>query len=336
VSPYLNNLFKLPAIYSRFLRNLKQQKKFLQTTICLDIEQAKKNNDSNSNESDFKKITSYYGNAVPAVLGEAYCELRGVKMSANERMALSYLGGSTGLFDDFFDKDKLPDSYIKSLIDDPFTAKGNNTKEKLFLKFYRIALENSRNPELVKEYSFKVMEAQIGSRKQTQPTIETEEIKEITFFKGGISLLFFRSALNDVPNQKESDLIYKAGSLIQLENDIFDIYKDQVDNIKTLATTATNIHKLRTIYKTLFHEVIDLLKQSDFENRNKNIFLMMLTSLVSRGFVCLDVLEKNEKLTNGVFEIKNYTRGQLICDMEKPVNFLKQFNYFAKFNDEVN
>ena len=40
-------------------------------------------------------------------------------MSLKERLDLTYLGGLTGLFDDFFDKRDLPESYIRELLEHP-------------------------------------------------------------------------------------------------------------------------------------------------------------------------------------------------------------------------
>jgi len=60
--------------------------------------------------------------------------------------------------------------------------------------------------------------------------------------------------------------------------------------------------------------------------------LRIVSLVICRGFVCLDKLEKNEKLTDNLFSIENYKRKDLICDMSKPINFLKAINYYAKYN----
>ena len=63
----------------------------------------KNNNDGSLTPQDLKKITSYYGLGVPGVLGESFCLLRGKKMTENERLCLTFLGGISGLLDDLFD-----------------------------------------------------------------------------------------------------------------------------------------------------------------------------------------------------------------------------------------
>ena len=68
---------------SRFLQTLQQpfivishinhQKNFIQKNINPFVDEAKKMTDDSLDENDLKKITGYYGLAVPAILGEAFC-----------------------------------------------------------------------------------------------------------------------------------------------------------------------------------------------------------------------------------------------------------------------
>jgi hypothetical protein len=119
---------------------------------------------------------------------------------------------------------------------------------------------------------------------------------------------------------------------MQLENDIFDIYKDHLDGIKTLATTETKIDNLRNFYRSLLEDVLLAADKTTFPEKNKKKFIDIILMIICRGFVCLDMLEKNEKRSNNVFTINNYGRKDLICDMEKPLNILKTVDYFARYN----
>jgi len=327
---YIKNLFALPLLYFTFIKNLKYQKKYIEISLASDIEVSKKNNDNSLDNSDYKKITTYYGLAVPAILGEFYCMLRAEKMSDKERLASTYLGGLTGLFDDFFDKRKLSETYILKLIDQPYDMAGNNENEKLFLKFYQRAIENSKDANLLKSYFFKVFDAQVQSKKQLLKEIEAEEIKNITFLKGGISLLFYWSVFSDCSNEEEEILVFKLGSIGQLENDIFDVYKDYQEGIKTLLTIEKNIANIKKIYTSLFEEIILLIQQFNYPVKNKRKFLRFISFVICRGFVCLDMLEKKEEVTEHLFNLSAYNRKDLICDMENPINFIKLIHYYAK------
>lgn len=329
MNTYFNNLLKLPGLYITLKNNLKLQKKFIKKTIALDIEESRNTNDGSISDQDYNKITNYYGLAVPAVLGESFCILRGKKMSEKERLSLTYLGGLTGLFDDFFDEKDMDEDHILWLTQNPEYTPAKSSHEKLFLKFYFRALKNSADHALLKKYFLNVFNAQVLSKKQILPKIDYDEIKTITLQKGGISLLFYRCALSQAMNEEEEKLLYKLGGLMQLENDIFDIYKDHKAGIKTLVTTETKIENLKKIYKYLIDEIHELVFNSNYPIKNKKKFLRIISMIICRGNVCLDMLQKKEELTNNVFAIDKYERKDLICDMEKPVNILKTINYYG-------
>ena len=329
---YINNLIILIGLSITFFYKLKYQRKFIKKTLAVDIAESKKTNDNTLDDQDYKKITDYYGYAVPAILGESYCILRGKKMSLKERYAITYLGGLTGLFDDFFDKKNLPENYIKNLINKPNNLVSKNSNERLFNKFYKKALENSADANLVKSYFFKVLEAQILSKKQICPEIKQDETRRITLLKGGISILFYRSNFSEYMCEEEKMMLYKLGGIGQLENDIFDVYEDYKDGTRTLVTTEKKINNLRETYISLIKDVFELVNKTNYPVKNKKAFLRIVSLVICRGFVCLDKLEKNEKLTDNHFSIENYKRKDLICDMSKPMNFLKAINYYAKYN----
>jgi len=65
------------------------------------------------------------------------------------------------------------------------------------------------------------------------------------------------------------------------------------------------------------------------ENQVKK-FLERVMPVINRGFVCLDQYQRLEKNSGGAFDTSSYTRKQLICDMEKPGNFLRTIQYQLK------
>jgi len=300
----------------------------MKETILLDLEDIKKHNDTSLTERDFKKITSYYGLTVP-IIGEIYCLLRGVGLTYSERTTLTYLGGLTGLFDDFFDEKNTPDNHIKELINNPNIELCRNSHENLFVQFYLKALEQEHS-KLLKRYVNSVYDAQILSKKQTNPNLSSEEILHITQQKGGVSILFYRSVLNGNIVDHEKDLLVKIGLLGQMENDIFDIYKDHQKGIYTLSTKTKSIITLQFRYKSILNDVYELIKQTDFPERNKMRFSRLVAIIASRGLICLDQLIKLED--GELFEISKYSRKQLICDMGKLKNTIKWINLYLKWN----
>lgn len=330
LTTYIKNLGSLPKQLLHIKRNLQVQKTFMKHTIIPEAEKAIMNADASLSDADFNKIKRYYSLAVPAILGEGFCLLRNKRLTERERKALTYLGGLTGLFDDFFDKKEISDSHIQKLIINHNEKDAEDAHERLFVRFYNTALENIDHPDLFMKYVNKVFELQVLSRRQKLSDITEQEIANITYAKGGYSLLFYRGALENVPSQTEEKALYTLGSLLQLENDLFDVYKDWRDDIKTLVTTETDIRNLRVRYFSQMESMTGLIRQMPLPEKKINIFLRFISLVVFRGIVCLDQLESKQKSTNNIFSLSQYKRKDLICDMEKENNILRVLHYCAK------
>ena len=331
VFSYISNLLKFPSLYRVFKNNARIQKEFMQRTVLADLASIKLQNDNSLSETDFKKIEYYYGNAVASILGESFCILRGQELTTKERTALSYLGALTGLFDDFFDEKNTQEEQIKLLIENPNEANAQNAHEKLFVQFWNRVHENTDHIELIKNHFYKVFNVQILSKKQRQGNLSKTEIEEITFEKGAASILFYRSVFGEITDDPEYKLLYALGSIGQLENDIFDVYKDSQNNIQTLVTNATHIANIRQKYYKLHQEICTQAEHLQYPKHNVQSFVNYATAIISRGYVCLDFLEKSERQSNGVFSPKDYERKQLICDMESKKNALLSLHYYAKY-----
>ncbi len=330
-STIITNIFRTPAIAAALLRNLKKQKAFIRDHIQPDLDEAYRNNDGSLDSGDLKKITDYYGIAIPVIVGELIAALRGFKLSEEERKALTYLGTTTGLFDDFFDKFHLTDEKIRQLIEPSSKFLGSNSAEKLFLHFNKKVLQYVPDKDLLFHYITKVYEAQIESRKQAVPGLSTEEIYRITIEKGGFSVLLCRAAMLNPFLQGEEKALYEIGGLTQFANDLFDIYKDRNDRIHTLATTARDIEEVRRIFQEHVKKSFTAILHTPYKKRNKHKFLRLASlCLSSRCFVVLDQLKSNQESTENIFRAEAYSRKNLICDMEKKINQWRSLKYHFK------
>lgn len=330
---FLTNIIHAPTVLFTLIRNVNRQRKFLKKNIDPILHEVNQTNDGSLDKNDFKKITDYYGLAVPCILGEALCALRGKKMSEQERLALTFQGAMTGLFDDFFDKENMSNESIKQFMEKPEELTGKTSRQKLFLLFYKNALEYSHDRKLTLYYLQKVYAAQIESRKQSKPgLLPQDEIKSITVEKGGVSVLFYRSALSNPIFKEEEDALYKMGGLMQFGNDIFDVYKDRQKNIDTLMTTAKHVNDVRNIFKEMMQESFRSFYKTNYKRKHINNFLRLVSmSLCCRCFVCLDQLEEKKRMSGNVFTPYQYSREDLICDMDKASNKWKMIKYFISF-----
>jgi hypothetical protein len=313
------------------IRQLHTQRKFISDEIAPILKDARRHNDGTLDETDFKKITHYYGWAVPAILGAAFCELRGTEMSVEERWASTCQGAMTGLFDDFFDKDYMADEFVRAKIDPDAHQTAQQSNERLFNIFYGKVLSNVPDVDRVKKALLAVHHAQVASKQQVDPALPHENLWPITEEKGGTSLLFYRAAFAPTASDQEIALLYHLGASMQLGNDIFDVYKDREKNIRTLVTEAKKVDDLRRLLLERLNYAYKAAYLLPHPRQRIRRFLNNLSiGVFSRCFVCLDHLEQNEKITNGVFQVKSYSRSQLICDMDTKKNMLRSAAYHIK------
>lgn len=173
--------------------------------------------------------------------------------------------------------------------------------------------------------------AQARSRQQLDKNISQETLFEIIALKGGSSTYFVRALLKSTALPAEKKWIYQLGEVLQWTNDAFDIYKDHTDGIQSLFSDQTDLRPRRRIME----EKITALKQHLFQlpipKNDAQYIWDMFFCIISRGLVSLDQAEKLQDLAGGIFKVENYTRKQLVCDMEKPANIIACLRYMAKW-----
>jgi len=323
----------IPGLLLHVISSVNRQKKFIKKKLSAVLGNAKKSNDGSIEESDLKKITGYYGLAVPAILGEAFCDLRGEVMTEKERLASTCQGAMTGLGDDFFDRQRLSAKGVKDFIENPANFTGNTASEELFLHFYKTALLHAPQPDQMQLQILRVFQAQMLSKQQDAPGLSYDVLKDITISKGAESLLFYRTAFEHTLKPGEQKMLYGLGGLMQLSNDIFDVYKDHKSGVSTLVTTASTIDELRSYYKAVLQLAIKAAFNSGYPAFYVRKFLGVLSiGIFSRCLVCLDQLKSKEKKSNGIFDVAAYSRKDLICDMDTTVNKLQSLRYHLKIS----
>ncbi len=325
---HLNRLIHLIPIYLQLYNDVKRQKAFIKEYLVSEIDAARKTNDGSLDEEDFKKITSYYGFGVPAIVGEMFCTLRGKKMSEKERICNTYQGALTGLFDDFFDKTGIRNKQILSMAEDPCSFKCKSSLEELFTSFLCKVYKNIPDMDSFKSIAYKVLEDQNISLKQKDSLFKNEDLFALTIAKGGHSLLFYRSAFGNPFVEGEKKAIYELGGLMQFGNDIFDVYEDSREDIDTLITINQDIVIIKEVFEKQYYKALKNAWEMDYPENNKKQFIRKFIMGMSRCFVCLDQLYKLQKKNNMNFEPLKYCREELICDMEKPSKILSFLKYY--------
>jgi hypothetical protein len=251
--------------------------------------------------------------------------LRNQRLTETQRETALLFCGLTPLFDDLFDEMQYSAEEI-SLLSQKKIQRGN-WHEKVCIALFEQIEQRNRHLDWTSIFQ-KVIDYQIISKKQFDKNITREEIIDITFGKGGYSLLLYLEAI--LPKgytAAEAEAVYLMGAVIQLTNDIFDTFKDRNEGIFTLATTATDINALRKYYDLEVQKNIAQFEALPYPKQNIKDFLLQYRLIISRGWVALDQLQALQTQSNGVFKLHDYTRKQLICDMELWRNIRKSLGY---------
>ncbi|ANQ47857.1 hypothetical protein MY04_0475 [Flammeovirga sp. MY04] len=317
----------LPHIIYLFIVGLIKQKQFIKRYIRPFL-QKYDNNDGTLTTKDFKKITHYYGLAVTGVFGESIALLRHQKITYQERYTSTFQAAITGLIDDYFDEYGMTQERMKSFYIQPNDFKTQNDAEKLGIELYKESVKYNKDFDTLLTLMDDVNQAQTDSLQQEKGTLSWDQLIELTIYKGGSSFLYFRSAFQHQMTKEEEKALYLLGGITQFSNDIFDVYKDRENQVQTLLTSTNSIKKVREIYLQLISNFQTLLFDLPYNTSSKHkFFLMYSLGVFSRCLVCLDQYEKLEAKTGVEFRLNDYSRKELICDMEKWGNFWRSVRY---------
>ena len=180
------------------------------------------------------------------------------------------------------------------------------------------------------EASKNILDIQVETVKQTNAGLSKEEMEGITYTKGAVSVIIYHQCLNDVANEQMKEVLFLIGSLYQLGNDIFDLYKDVRDNIYTLINTCADF----VSFKEKFLERVRIQNQKimalPYAKKNKREFCIVMNTINARSLVALDQFIRLQKKTGRKIDWWKLRRKDMIVDMEKPKKFLKWFYYIWK------
>jgi hypothetical protein len=244
-----------------------------------------------------------------------FCTLHAHRLKGNEPWAGWYLAVATPVIDRLTDKGDGASTRMMQILRQP----GADALEQVGAKLYQLSRQHHPYPEDFDQYLVQTLAGQEASLKQAKAgTVDESELREITWAKGGAAMLLYRSALPVAMLPGEIDAVRQLGGLMQLHNDIFDVYRDLQEQTKTLANSNKHINYLYNIYHAALGKVIRQFDALPLPSRQKDRFLLLLLLTVRTADVCLQQYAHLANSTDGIFQPEHYTRDQLICDMARP------------------
>lgn len=273
-----------------------------------------------------KKIAISYGIYLP-MLCKPFIRLHNRRITAEEKKRFIYYFICSSLFDDFTDyhlisKEQLYDLSFKY---DHYQA--TTFDERVFLHAHKTLRDFVKNKEEYDSVSHALYEAQLHSQLQHQSTLSFEELKEITFNKGGYSVLLCSHYLNDEVENMEYNCWYKTGAIIQLTNDLYDIHKDLQDEITTLPDSMKNVYEFEKLFTAEVNKIKQAIHQLPFSISRKKDFSLSMAGIFAFGFIAIHRLKEIQGNAATLPDLKSLKRKQLIIDMEKISNLSLWFKY---------
>jgi hypothetical protein len=225
-------------------------------------------------------------------LRAVFCSIRGRSASANEACMFARLSALASLFDDLADQHRHETTQAIDM--QAFASTTDARGLALYLlNSIRDNLSAAQKP-MFEACLQRVFQAELTGMLSVSQS-DSKYLKFITAEKGGSSVLLFRSLLAPAPTQEEADAIMTFGYLIQLSDDIFDVWFDKQAGVKTLATKLLENNQVQEL-KDLWERKWLLTKESfslmGVSLWRKNIVLAELFVLVAITRTCLEHYNK--------------------------------------------
>ena len=285
----------------------------------------------------FKKIKKFQG-IQQFIINDSFANFEDRTTNTKERENNKLYFILASLYDDLMDENLVSQSVLNEMFLHPEKANPNNFSETVLIDTHLKLLSRVYNKEAYQKVLNNIHQAQIDSLEQLKNDISLERILSITERKGGYSLLMCRHYIQMSAYDVIDNCWYQLGGMIQMTNDLYDIYKDTMAGIHTFANTQNEFEKIRDQYVSQVHKYKLGIEKLAYDDSKKLIFQIKLSLIPALGFVALDNLKQLQGKAKNLKPFKDYARKDLIVDMEKVKNIIKliKFSYQIANNKTIN
>lgn len=319
------------SISLKVYKEIRRQKHYNKTFLVPYLQQLENKYAGKFRDEQKKKILDYYGLFITSFLCSSYTRLRGRLITDAERKRATLFGILTPVGDDLFDEDKLNIESIRAITYEPQKYTATTFAANVAKEIQSFLLTDVAHRQAYLQAAKNVFDIQIATARQKDADISIGELEHITFTKGAVSVIIYHQCLNDIADEQMKQVLFCIGSLYQLGNDIFDLYKDVRDNIYTLVNTCKDFTALRIQFLARVRLQNKMIMKLPYAKKDKKEFCFVINTINARSLVALDKFVKMQKKKKG--EKINWwqlQRKDMIVDMEKPGNFIKWLMYAYK------
>jgi len=200
----------------------------------------------------------YYGTTY---LGAVFCMLRGYPRSRREKYLFTHLAALACFFDDLVDAYRENDDSDRIWQDNPEEYGQTADSRGLALHFLHHIYRELPPGDLkqFKMFMYRVFNVETAGRQHPASsggTLRSSDLEKITAEKGGFSVLLFRRVLPHPLSPAEQEALFQFGYLVQLCDDIFDLWHDRQAGIVTLATYRAERNDLASLIQVFENQVV--------------------------------------------------------------------------------
>ena len=259
----------------------------------------------------------YFGGA--GFLCAVFCQLRGKRLRPAEIRRVCLLAALAGFFDDLTDQVCQDDDSGNRWRDNPEhygrTADSSGFALHILQKIYASLL-----PEHLKAFKqnlHRVFNIETAGRQRQGAPVDQSELGALTAEKGACSVLLFRLLLDHPLADAERRALSELGSLIQLADDMFDLWFDRLNGTVTLPTLLLEKNDLKQLQDLLERQVsgtVRAFRQLPVGVYRRESTLRTVHFLVSISRVCLRHYHRLQK-KRGTLPLDN--RKAMVVDMAR-------------------
>ena len=321
-------IFRYFPFYYKLFRDYKKTINYSKLLIA-EVKLLFPNWNSVVNTENQKRMKDYI--LIQTLWTAGFCLLRGERIKDNELKAIVNISALAPFYDDFFDKREMYLENIHELIENPFEYNPKTDLERLFIEFSKRIHENVKDISLCLENAQKVFNAQYESKKLvSKELLDRKEVRRIAFNKGASTVICICNMLNKRLSEKEERLMFQLGGVAQYLDDVFDLREDYLEGRQTLVNPVTNIECLKTSFVDEVKSFKYHLIESGYSKSNRMAFYFPISFLLGATLLCFKRYEFLESENEGGFDVKNYSRHELVVDMDLWINRLKAFKLASK------
>lgn len=322
------SLFRVVRHLLNLHAQMKQQEKFCKQEIPSVLATIVSPEEFSFSSKDIQRLVKYYQLAVNLVSHNLY-QLTGHKTSDTEERSMLLLSIFMPLFDDLFDNNILEYHQIESLVTAPENYKPIHKVDLVVKQLYLQLLSLTPHKQYFIDNLKQGMYWEQQSLKQFDKSTGEEELIQITYNKSYYSILLFCSILKHYPDDAMQRVLYPISGLMQLINDLFDVWKDNQNGLYTIPNLYPDYFKIENIFLNEVASINAQIWSMPYPPQNRSNYLIRIHALNAMGWMSLQQLKTATSHTS----LSELGRKELVCDLDSLGQQLKWIRHVRKLSN---